>query len=630
MNNDTYFFNFIQEIRKKQNLSIKQLCDGLCGQDTIDALESGKWTPDKLLQDFLLDRLGIGAEDYEHLLFSSDYKRWMDRQRILHHITYEDIRRAGKLLARYLTNYDMKSPLEKQFYLSMRAQIRRMRDGGRAQLFALFAEAAALTIPASAQISLGNLILSAQELNLLLEAEHYRPEGERIHRYLEIHEYIIKRDMDRWSLTKIYPKAVYFLCRFALSEQSPACEPQMLLKYCHQAIELLRDNERMYFLWELLTIQEQLVHILTRQLLQDGESIKAEGVEKIFHENLEWKLQLECIYKEYKVPKETFEYCYLYVQKGVSCINDIIRIRRQMLGMNRRKLCEGICDEKTLGRLERKQTKSQRAIVEALLEKLGIPADFTRTELVTASQEARELMTKLRIYSNQKQWDKVERLQKEIKALVPMNIRYNQQAIMNKEILVQRKKDQLSNDAYLHQMKEVLELTLPFEAFIKDGPKYLTHEEQICIQNMMTYMEQNSPEFQTCIQRFTELYSPFLENGLLETVTNIYELVMGNIESVWGNQNKYDQSDRYIEVLLIGCLRFRRPGALHAFLYDRWWNHDQRKQKGMSTTKILNDMEELKKCILFSKLTKSKNDLLFYQKHLNKLRCQPGINVINP
>lgn len=258
--------------------------------------------------------------------------------------------------------------------------------------------------------------------------------------------------------------------------------------------------------------------------------------------------------------------------------------------------------------------------MEALLEKLGIPADFTRTELVTASQEARELMTKLRIYSNQKQWDKVERLQKEIKALVPMNLKCNQQAIMNKEVRIRWRQGEIDNQEYIRQMKDVLELTLPLESFFKKGEKYLTYEEQTCIQNLMLAMEKNCNEHLTCMLQFEAIYRPYFEKGLYETVSGMYDFIMNYVASILGSLGKYDQSDQYNVIILTGCLRSRRSGAIHEVIYDYWWNHDQRKQKNIPTNIKLDSIKELSKCIFFSRISKSKKNETFYRMKLENLK----------
>lgn len=476
------FPGYIHRLRRQQKLTLKQLCKGLCSPETIASVESGKLLPDKLLLDLILDRLGVGAEDYEHLLPDAEYQRWAARRRILHHITCGDMVHAGQMLAAYKTEYDISNKPERQFYMSMYAQIRRCMGAAAEELSVLFTQTLALTAPTAGYVPLARLVLSSKELNLLLEAEHYRREGERPALYREVLDYLEQKQMDRWNMAKIYPKAVYFLCRSELAKEERKPEPETLLKYCDRAVEILRDSERIYFLCEILELREQLVKIIELQ--------------KELPENT---------YAEYKVTKEAFDYCYLYAEERVSCLNDAIRIRREMLGMSRRELAEGICDKKTLERLERKQTKTHLAIVQELLAKLGLPADHTRTELVTSNHRARELMENLRIQFNEKNWDKAAQLYDELRKLVPADSVFNRQELRNKEVLIRWKKKEISNEEYLRQMRETLELTLPFNAFLKEGEKYLTYEEQLCILNMMEGMDPGSPEYAACIQRLPKI-----------------------------------------------------------------------------------------------------------------------------
>lgn len=423
------FIQFISDLRDKRNVTMEQLCEGLCSRRMAWYLESGERAPDKLLQDRILERLGVGAEDYEYFLFYDEYDRWVARQRILHNITYEKWERAEQLLREYSDSYDMGNVLEKQFYLSMLAQIRRHGGETSEALGALFEKAARLTVPELENKPLEQLALSLKELNLILEAERCRKEGERPQRYQEIADYILANGFDGKSVAKLYPKVVYFLCRSVEVSTDPECRRRWtdnrLLVYCNQA--------------------------------------------------------LERTYAEFHVPKETFEYCCLYVVKGVSCINDVIRVRRKMFGMSRKELCGGICDIATLRRLERRETVTHREIAEKLFERLGLSTEFARTNLVTASHEAKRMMMQLRECVNERKWDDVKTLREQIEGLIAMDIPSNRQVMMRQETISRWHSGEISRDEYLSRMRTVLELTLPCQAFYSEGEQYLTNEEQVCI-----------------------------------------------------------------------------------------------------------------------------------------------------
>lgn len=623
----------------------------MCAEQMLFYLEKGKRTVPGLLQDALLERLGVGAEDYEHYLHYKEYDRWEARQRILHCITYEKTEEAVQLLEQYRITYvkelgrdtSVSDRLERQFYLSMLAQIRCQEGADRAEMYSLYEQAAGLTVPMLWCRPLKEMALSLKELNLILEAEQYREGGEEPEHYRELMAYIETAGLDGIGMAKLYPKAVYFFCRClgrgnAAGDEStgeavrqkpestgeaacrgPETSAWQLLVYCNRAVECLRDNSRMYYLWELLEIRGKLLGRMAEELSQKSEQKKAERLESVCRENNEWKQILESVYTEFGVPKETFSSSYLYVEKGAACISDVIRIRRGMLGMRAEALCEGICDVKTLRRLENRKAMSQRGIVEELFERLGLSRELTRTELVTEKPEARRLMEKLRTCINDRRTEEAETLLGRIKKMISMEIPCNRQVLMRMEVILKKKRGELNEEEYFRQLRMALELTLPYEAFLKEGEKYLTYEEQCCVQNMMQVMDKSSEEYLTCMKRFEEIYQPYENNLLIATVSSMYEFIMESVGSEWGNLGDYDRADKYNRIIVIECLRFRRLHSTAAGLYDRWWNYAERKRRGVPVEKILNGKEELTRCLVFSILDKQIYYEPFYRKKLEQV-----------
>ncbi len=643
-----HFGAYINKLRLQLGFQLEQTGDGLCTEQMLSYLENGKRTAPKLLQDALLERLGVGAEDYEHYLDYREYAHWEARQRILYYIMSEEPEQAAELLEQYRMTYikasrrNVSDRLEWQFYLSMLAQIRLCKGADRRELLPLLEEAARMTIPVLREKKLEKCVLSIKELNLILESAHAREDGGCPEDYLAVIDYIDTIGLDGVGRAKIYPKAVYFLgCRLLEKTEDGHCGKgntivmqgqdtagnqrkitvQQLLRYCNLAVECLRDHSRMYYLWELLDMRGQLLGRMIEDFVQREEYTKAEALKSVLRENAEWKEALESVYEEFGVRKETFSYCYLYVEKGVVCINDIVRIRRRMLGIDRQTLCEGFCDVKTLERLENKKTVPQNAIVEGLFDRLGLPRERWRTELVTEKPEARELMTELRKCINDRRMDKAQGLYARLKELVPLEIRCNQQTLLHSEILLREEQGELDAQACCSALRSALELTLPFEAFLKEGEKYLTHEEQSCINNMMHGMDKGSEEFMLCMKRFEEIYQPFEENCLIGTVNNMYEFIMRYIGSEWGNLGYFDKSDQYIENIIDESLRFRRLSPLPSALYGRCWNDAARKRKSLRKEPFYDYKSELTRCIVLCRLGKKKCHEAFYQKKLCQEDC---------
>ena len=595
---------YIKNLREKKGFSLDQVCEGLCTSQQLSKLEKGEKAASKLLQDALLERLGVGAEDYEQYLSPEDYDRWEMRQRILHRIIWAQTEPARELLKEYYCRYAKDSEgspwitdrLERQFCLSAWAQIRVLEKAPDKELGAIIDEAVGLTMPGPWEKPLKEQAFSFKELNLLLEAERYRRGGPLAKHYKEILSYMEASGADYLGMAKIYPKAAYLLC--SSGPETTGETEEGLLRYCGHAIEILRNSMRLYYLWEGIPEEESddsaYVYRITRA----------------------WKKVLETIYAEFQMPKATVSYCYLYTEKGVSCINDVVRIRRRMLGMSRKALCDGICDEKTLRRLERKETSPQRAVTVALFERLGLPGTLIHTELVTASPQARRLMAKLRWYDNNFETQKAEALLSQIRSLISADIRCNQQMLMQQEVNLQRLQKKTDNETYRRRLQEALELTLPLEVFLQKGEKYLTHQEQACIQNMMQGMDKESEEFWICMERFQEMYRPVAEGELLETVNGMYGFIMRYVQSELGNHGEYDRSDQYLQLLLKEDLRTYRMPSIARCLYARWWNYAQRRLEGIPTDRDLSGETELTNCILLSRLTKLTSNESFYKKEL--------------
>lgn len=648
-----WFAACIGRLREKHNLTMQQLSEGLCSYRIACYIEQGEREPDRLLREAMLGRLGVEAEDYECYLGYVEYAHWKLKQKILHSITFEETERAEQLLEEYWKDYCIEEShsmdvevgggydsrrLERQFYFSMQAQIQRCcgshisrkeevsfdydasSDGFLEEQYMLFRKALDLTVPTLEKRKLVALALSVKELNLILEAEHCRPGGERSDRYLEVLDYIACGRFDRRGMAKIYPKAVYFLCRCLIEEglfaEGSTERSVILLRYCNRAIQILRDNCRMFFLWELLGIRERLLGCLSAL---DKSLNKRPAFRRLRRENNRWRQALEAVYTEFQVHKETSDYCYLYVSRGVNCINDVIRVRSKMLGIRGQELCEGICSIKTLRRIMKCTVVPHRYNARDLFERLGLSGELVRTELVTDKPKARELMEMLREHGNENRWEEVEALLEQIKNLVPQDIVCNKQAILRQQALLDYENGKIGRVEYCEQVKKALELTMPYEAFLKPGEKYLTREEQACIQNMMFEMDKQSKDFHTCMLRFEEMYQPFDYSDEFEAMIGMYEFIMKYVRSNWGNSGEYDKADRYDQMILEGCLRTRRLWFIHDGLYDRWWNDMMRKKEGIPEKKDLDDEEELTKCLLLGELTQSR-DVLFYRRNLEELQ----------
>ncbi len=593
-----YFNQYLKSMREEKELSREKLCMGICSPEYLLSLESGERVPDSLLQDMLLERLGVGSESYENYLDLRDYERWKMRMKMFDAMVHEKWDVTEQYLETYREKWLRKKDnlLERQFLLSVQGQIGRNRGKSKEELQEIYREAVDLTMPEVDMEPLDKRALSLKELNLLLELERNSQDGGREERYLEIMNYVEKY-FDGMGKSKIYPKAVYLLsqCKHKLSTKE-------LLQICDTAIEYLRNTSRLYYIWEMLELRENLLDARLCSLIEGSNGIMRELAE-MREQNSEWKKALEEVYEEFHVRKEMFEDSYLYVMKGVQCVNDVIRIRRKMLGMSREELCGTHRDVKTLQRLENKQNAPHWSTVSDMFAKLGLPTEYARNTLLTQDHFVMQKMEQIERCINTYQWLEADILLEELCKKIPVNNIHNRQALLQKQALTKWKVQEIDRTEYMNRMQEALELTIPFATFLEVGEKYLTDEEQTCIQNLMQHMDKDSEAFKTCILRFEEYYSSYVDNGLFQAVDGMYSFVMKNIASGLGNQGEFERANRYDEIIAEGYLRSRRLRMIPLVLYDRWWNREECRKKGIPIPDM-NSNKELEKIIRLANLDK--------------------------
>lgn len=599
---------FISKLRRENGISLEQLSDGLCTPGMLSRFERGEREPEKLMQNRFLTRLGTVPENYENFLGYKDYCRWEKRQGILHNILEENMEQAKVLLEEYRQTYDMKYSLEKQFYLAMLAQIRRYEGCSKEELAGLFEEALQLTVPQIDSRSFLKRVLSLEEMNLLLEYRFYCTQGMTLQFYETLLEYMEKMERTTLALAKIYPKAVYYYYTMWKQEENPAqASTEHMLQLCDKAIEILRNANRMFYLWELFCMREELADMLP------GTICSCESFIQRRDECLQWKETLEELYREYGISIAMYEFCYLYVESENYCIGDVIRIRRKMLGLSQEKLCQGICDSRTVSRLERNIRKPQKEIVQQLFERLNLSTELCRTELVTDSQEAIEKYRELRIRTNNREYEKAQGLIELLRNLVNENNPTNHQILDRNAALINIMSGKLRGRDCILQMKKILEYTVPYETVVLRDYIYLTNEEISCLENLTLGIDWSFDEMGECVTALENICNMPKYSCNYQ---RMYEFTMLAISSHLGNRNHFGDSDNIKKNVMRIALRNRRAKALNYALYGLFWNKECCSKDNFDVHK---KRRELEKCVNLSALCKDTYCNQIYLKKINQL-----------
>ncbi len=553
------------------NVSIEKLSEGLCSPSMLSRICNGERTVNKMMRDRLMQRLGLADDRNENFIFREEYEKWKIRQKIVVLINEEDLVVAEELLDTY--EKDISNKVEQQFCQVMRIQILQMREPGAEKIGKLYENALKLTVPHIDEKNVNELQLSAQELDLVLEYINYCHPDKLDSRCEELIEYVEKSAMDEQCIAKIMPKIVYYQCK--KSHDMEQVDYVFLLRKCNVAIEYLRDAKRLFFLWELLQEREWLYDKLINELEQKEEYVKGQTIHNLRDENAQWLDAIQEVYFLSKVDSEMKNSCHLYLEKSTNCINDVIRKRRMMLGMTKKQLSEGICSEKTIGRLENKGGKAQLLIVKELFGKMRMSGEYQRQDIVTGNSEAYQILERIVKYGNDKAYDVVLTELVQLEKMIPMEELVNQQYVKRQRAVTNYLKGKCSKEETLKELHEAMALTISYEIVAGCENPYLTHGEMTCIQNMA--LVQGKEQMNAYYGLLTRLCEEYEVEDVVSQNISMYEFVMSSFASVLGNIGKYEMSDTLSKKIIRECVICRRLGRIVSNMYSIAWNY---KEKG--------------------------------------------------
>lgn len=604
----------IRKAREIQGITMEALCKDICSFSMMGKIERGERLAGKELRDRILARLGVCSDGYENFLFYEDYLVWKRRQRIVNAIEKSDFDTAEKELEIYeKTNDDFN--LERQFCLVMRAQIMQKRHEDPAVIAGIYEEAVKLTVSDIDDVSIGDLCLSVQELDMILEYERCcRPER-LASRCEEILAYISSEVFDTYSYVKIYPKVIYYLY---LSTADRDRDWNRLLILANRGIEQLRTTGRMYYLWELIEIRREGLTWLLDRIENDGEGRKRKAVQKVIDTMTDWLEALDFVHGLCGTHRRMETSCYLYQQKEAYCISDVIRRRREMLGMTKKALCDGICSEKTIGRLEAKKTKPQIEIVRLLFERLNLSGEYQRWQVVTKDVKAYPIVGEIIRCANNRDFKKTQELLDRLEKYAPMDNPINRQYKERIEINLKFRQGIITKEDAREQLKSVLAYTILLDAAIKEGEKYLTNVEVQCILDIAMNAEKLSIDMylDTLIKLCEQLEK---DDGIVEHIA-VWEIIMTNVSNTYGDIGEYDKSDIIGLKVMKECVQCYRMSMLELNLYFNVWNYIQRKKKNIPVKQGYQEENYLKKCIALCQINKNTAREMRMKERLVKLK----------
>lgn len=597
---DQDFAKLLKNIRTEEKVSLDQLAMGLMSASQLVKIENGERPINKNIRDRLLERLGIAKELYENLLDLCDFEEWDYKKKILSAIQNKKIEDAYRLLKEYKAHLRENDRINHQFILAMWGEVLKQEGASKEKIAECYRKAVILTIPDAEKVWSEKRPLSVLEMNLLLETLVYGNETDDLYKYRVLMDYVDMGYYDEIMKAKIYPKIVYYyLKKQILFKEYWNVETQTEnLKICEKAIDKLRDAGRTYYLVELLEIEMQISEIMLDDTFpEDFEKNEADKINA-----KELLSVIKNLYAEYEVPAYMQDCTYFYQQKWIFSMKDVLRIRREMLGLTQEQLCEGICSVKSLRRAEKGQTDMQRETLKKVLNRLGLSGQMQWSRLITSDREAIRMAEELADYINDRKFSVASKQLESLKSRIDLDIPQNKQYFLEKQALLEFEQGKVTREEFVKMEKEALECTLRAENLYRKENVYLTEREIICISNSWKGMEEK--EKRESINLILRLYDNYALNNGLSQAISVYEIVTEAAVNELGNNGEHVRAEEIDRKSIKASLSCRRVWDIHYKIYDILWNEKKLMKKSGKRVSNNRMNTELKRCIIMSHYVK--------------------------
>lgn len=542
---------FIGQLRDHEGITLEQLSRGLCEKSYLNKIENGDREVGKLMTDAFFQRLGKPVEKFERILDHEEFVKWTQRQEMIAHLRSGRAAEAEACAAKYRES----CILDRQFTEIVAIDCRVLRGAEAGDLLPMVENALRLTQPDFGAVPFDNLLLSQNEGRLLFAHLQLREKMEGsaavAEDYRALMRYFQHPRYESRERVYLYP---YVACRVVENDYR-AGQFEEALAVCEDALAELTREKRLFAYDKLLDWKQKLFDAT-------GNPDKTPGW---LLEQLRLMLQRipECA--ELLIPCEE--------QGHVYCLNQVIRDRRNLLGLSQEDLSDEACGVRSVSRIENEDRKVQRKNRMRLLKKVNMSGERYDYEIISERYEDYLLRSELDRALATKNLDKAERLLTLLKERLP-DIPTNQHYLIRKEATIKvfqskAMSTEITIDEQKTRVEEALHLTLPRDiSTITEWPvSVLTINEIFSLMIYSTWCKQQGQR-EKCLEILL-----YLKHCLEHTEADasyyedLYTGIGATISTIWNDLGMYCKSKEMTSKCLNLLLENRKSNRLAHYVY---------------------------------------------------------------
>lgn len=174
---------------------------------------------------------------------------------------------------------------------------------------------------------------------------------------------------------------------------------------------------------------------------------------------------------------------------GLNSVGDIIKNRREELKITQEELCLGICDRKTLSRIENGKNPPTSFVLNSILERLGLSTDMYYSLVFAENFAVANLQYEIISANSDRNFTKSSQLLEKLKTYNEAQSPIIKQFILRTEVLINSKI--LSPQQRIDKLTEAITITVPNFDINNFTNRFLSTEESKIILNIANAYSDN-------------------------------------------------------------------------------------------------------------------------------------------
>lgn len=556
--NERKISELLYVLRLEKDVGQKKLCWGLCSQGTYCRYENGERTPDRLLLNAIVQRLGKSADKLVTILTIKEYRYFLWKKKVLTAVGHEDIDELERLLGeKEASDLTINKNLQLQFKYRMQALVAWHKEEDIEKGISLLEQAVELTMPNIRFEKMERYYISIEEMHILLELARFWIKGDRVDEATDLLNDIVDysdRSYDDYEAkVKILPKAVRMLYPL-LIQKNRELEGLLL---CKKAVELLCWQGVLYDLADLMDGYLECA----ANLFENEEMIR-------------YKRQLQAlreVYEEYGADiYQQKEMRLTYHNQELYLIDEMMQRFRNKKGVSQDVLSEGICTPETISRIESGRRGPNPNNFYALMRKLETEHDYYNGKLETNDFLLLEKLKELERAMARRDWGEAQDLLEYLKSKVNMEKKQNQETLIAAENYILFCEKGIEPEEFVDRCEK--DLGCEEEGWRKEEFWKL----QFFTNHKITMLNHLALGYANMGQRENSIY--ILEHVMNQLDNSKVHLedryessitVVGNLSTFYGEDGRMDECLEMCEKGICVCLESGRGAKLIKFIVDK-------------------------------------------------------------